>query len=154
MSGIVVLLLRLFLALSLYLFLGFGLWTLWQDLRLTARKVANQKVPAIALEVKSGRQPPSKRTFLKAQVFLGRDPTCDLPLPDPSVSARHALLSFHHSQWWLDDLGSSNGTKLNHDKIRTPTVLTAGDQIQCGHSHILVSMTGDPAFVTNADEEE
>lgn len=153
MSGPIVLLLRLLLALSLYLFLGYGLWLLWRDLSLSAVHVVERKVPAIRLEIRNAKKPMSQRAFSQPQVYLGRDPHCDVPLADPSVSARHALLSFHHGQWWLDDLGSSNGTRLNREIIQTATVLTTGDQIQCGHARILVRLPGAQSLTMGGEEE-
>ena len=143
MSGPVVLVLRVLLALSLYVFLGLALWMLWQDVRQTARNATVRNVPAIRLEIQNREQAISQRAFTQPEVILGRDPGCDVRLADPSVSARHALLSFHHGQWWLDDLGSSNGTRLNHEKVSTATVLASGDEIECGYARVLVSLTGD-----------
>ena len=143
MSGPVVLLLRVLLALSLYAFLGLALWMLWQDVRQTARKATTRSVPAIRLEIQNEEQGISHQAFTQPEVMLGRDPGCDVRLSDPLVSARHALLSFHHGQWWLDDLGSSNGTRLNHEKVCTATVLTTGDEIECGRARVLVSLTGE-----------
>ncbi len=153
MSGPIVLLLRLLLALGLYLFLGLALWMLWQDLRRTARSAADRNVPAIRLEIKDRRKAPAFRAFSRPEVTLGRDPRCDVPLADPLVSARHALLSYHDGQWWLDDLGSSNGTRLNHEKVGTSTVLTTGDEIQCGRARVLIHLAGrDLAPGTNEDD--
>ncbi len=155
MSGPVVLLLRVFLALALYAFLGLALWMLWRDLRQTARNVTARSVPAIRLEIKNRKQGVTYRAFTQPEVILGRGAGCDVPLADPSVSARHALLSFHHGQWWLDDLGSSNGTRLNHEKVSTATVLTTGDEIQCGHARVLISLTGENMPpIPAADDEQ
>lgn len=154
MSGPIVLVLRLLLALSLYLFLGFALWMLWQDLRRTARNASDRRVPPIRLEIRNGKQPGTVRAFSQPQIVIGRDAECDLRLSDPSVSARHALVSFHQGQWWLDDLGSSNGTHLNRDRVETATVLTSGDEIECGRAHVVVSMVGEPLPPAGAADED
>ena len=156
MSGPFVLLLRVLLALALYAFLGLALWMLWQDLRQTARNVTSRSVPAIRLEIQNRKLGVTNRAFSQPEVILGRDPGCDVLLADPSVSARHALLSFHHGQWWLDDLGSSNGTRLNHEKVGTPTVLTTGDEIECGHVRVLIGLTGEsmPPISAGNDEQD
>jgi pSer/pThr/pTyr-binding forkhead associated (FHA) protein len=65
---------------------------------------------------------------------------CDIPLPDETVSARHARLTYHHGQWWLEDLGSTNGTHLNDELLSVPTVLTSGDEIRCGNSRLVVDL--------------
>ena len=53
----------------------------------------------------------------KKQVTIGRDPGNDMPLPMTRVSKVHAALSLKNNQWFIRDLGSSNGTKLNNKKL-------------------------------------
>ena len=52
----------------------------------------------------------------------------------------HARLSFHDGQWWIDDLGSTNGTRLNRERVMGATVLVTGDEIKCGSTRILVKL--------------
>jgi pSer/pThr/pTyr-binding forkhead associated (FHA) protein len=143
MSGPIVLVLRILLALALYLFLGLALWTIWQDLKRTGSQAASQKVRIIRLEVRVKKQPVIYRSFSQPEVTLGRDPVCDVPLDDEAVSARHARLSYHHGQWWVEDLVSTNGTSLNHEKLTTATVLTSGDEIRCGKARLAVNLGGE-----------
>jgi pSer/pThr/pTyr-binding forkhead associated (FHA) protein len=51
---------------------------------------------------------------------------------DPHTSAEHAELRFERGQWWLRDLGSSNGTMLNGEPVRAVLGVRPGDVIQCG----------------------
>ncbi len=83
----------------------------------------------------------SMRYFSQAEITVGRDPGCDIPLLDETVSARHAHLTYHHGQWWLEDLTSTNGTKLNDLRITTPTVITSGDEIRCGSIGLSISLS-------------
>lgn len=68
-------------------------------------------------------------------VILGRDPTCDVVVPSPKVSRRHAVV--HRSAdgtLELGDLGSANGTTVNGAEL-TPGTLRAladGDVIEVG----------------------
>ena len=55
MSGDVVLTLRLLMAAAVYTFLGWALWTIWQDLRQEGQKALGRKVPAIRLEVRNSK---------------------------------------------------------------------------------------------------
>ena len=137
------LLLRLIAAAALYAFLGLALWMMWQELRRTAILAAGQKVPPIRLEIRARSQPSSVRLFAQSEVVLGRDPLSDVPLTDKAVSARHARLSYHHGQWWIDDLGSTNGTRLNHEQLEGATVLTSGDEIKVGSARVLVTLPGE-----------
>jgi pSer/pThr/pTyr-binding forkhead associated (FHA) protein len=140
MSGTLVLVLRLGLALCLYAFLGWGLFTLWRDLQARGLNLAGRRVPSVNLTIQRGHGETTRRVFQLAEITLGRDPACDLPLDDDAISARHARLSYHHGQWWAEDLGSTNGTRLNQALLATPTVITSGDQIECGHTALVVSI--------------
>jgi pSer/pThr/pTyr-binding forkhead associated (FHA) protein len=152
MSGSIVLALRLLLAIALYAFLGGALWMMWHDLRRSSARIANRKVPTIRLEVRSKKRPAVVRAYSQGEILLGRDPLADVPLSDEAVSARHALLSFHHEQWWLDDLGSTNGTRLNGEKLAGPTVLASGDEIKCGQVSVVVKLAARPLRASSPRE--
>lgn len=139
MSAVIVLALRLALAVALYGFLGWALITLWRDMQQTSVRLSTRKVPPIGLTLKNV-QDSVQRSFQQSEVTLGRDPASDVPLNDETVSARHARLSYHHGQWWLEDLGSMNGTLLNAARLTTPTVVTDGDLIECGQAAVRVSL--------------
>ena len=143
MSGPLVLALRLLMAAALYAFLALALWTIWQDLRLQGQNALARKIPAIRLEVRIRKRAPFSRIFNKPEIILGRDPVCDLLLEDETASARHTKLSFHHGHWWIEDLQSTNGTRLNKTRLTTPTVLTAEDEILCGKTKVIINMGGN-----------
>jgi pSer/pThr/pTyr-binding forkhead associated (FHA) protein len=69
---------------------------------------------------------------LKDSITLGRAATCDLALSDTYVSNVHARIFMKDGAWWLEDLGSTNGTYMNRAKVATPTVIGPGDQIRIG----------------------
>jgi pSer/pThr/pTyr-binding forkhead associated (FHA) protein len=128
MSGIVFLSLRILLALALFAFLGYVLWTLWRDLKRQDEILASRRLPPLQVALADG----SQRRFTTPEVVIGRDPACEIALEDPTVSNRHARLSYHHAQWWLEDLQSTNGTSLNGQAVSSPQVVTAGDVVRCG----------------------
>ncbi|MBI2758427.1 MAG: FHA domain-containing protein [Chloroflexi bacterium] len=142
MSGPIVLGLRILLALALYAFLGWTLWTIWQDLKRAGQQATTQKIPAIRLEVQIKNQAVISRTFSQPEIILGRESTCDVLLDDATVSARHAKLNYHHGQWWVEDIGSTNGTTLNDEKLTIATVLATGDEIQCGNARVSINRGG------------
>ncbi len=129
MSGIVVLVLRIILVLSLYGFLGWALYTLWIDMKQQGQMLA-ARTPAILLSSEDGS---IAHRFTKPEVSIGRDPACDCPLEDKTVSTQHARLIYRQNQWWLEDLRSTNGTFLNQEQVSSPIVITTGDQLRCGH---------------------
>src|ERR1017187_5960026 len=59
---------------------------------------------------------------------IGRDAACDLVLPNLSVSRWHAGLKRCGSGWLLDDLGSTNGTRLNGWRGPEPVPVRPGDR--------------------------
>ena len=142
MSGPLVLALRLGMAGFLYAFLAWGLFTIWRDVKERGNLLAERKIPTLNLIVQTHSGETTRRTFVQNEITLGRDPACELSLKDDAVSARHARMSFHHGQWWLEDLGSTNGTRLNQSMLATPTVITTGDQIECGQTAVIVSIGG------------
>jgi hypothetical protein len=154
MSGLLVLVLRILLAVVLYIFLGLTLWMIWQDLKRAGFQAARPKVPVLRLEVRLQDAEPFFRAYSQSEVTLGRDPICELCLDDEAISARHAKFDFHHGQWWIEDLHSTNGTSLNHTKLQTATVLMSGDEIQCGTTLLTVGLnTNAPVSKPIATEE-
>ncbi len=129
MSGPILLVVRLLLAVALYAFLGWVLLTLWRDLKRQEELLAARQAPPITLILEEKGQ---SYTFHKPLVRIGRDLACDFCLDDQTVSSQHALLSFHHNQWWLEDQRSTNGTFLNQAEVNTPVVVTQSDQLQVG----------------------
>jgi adenylate cyclase len=59
---------------------------------------------------------------LHAPLIVGRAPTCDLSVADPTISRRHAELVVDEDQVTLRDLGSSNGTFVNGHKVAAATL--------------------------------
>jgi predicted component of type VI protein secretion system len=66
------------------------------------------------------------------QMVIGRDQELDITLDDASVSRRHALLTPVFSQYFVEDLGSTNGTILNDKRVRKH-ILRDGDNLQIGN---------------------
>lgn len=141
MSGSVVLALRILTALALYSFLGWVLVFMVREVQRQAIVLANRRVPGISIMVTPKDGQGTLRYFHQAEITIGRDPGCDIPLSEDTISARHAHLTFHHSQWWLEDLDSTNGTRLNDNRITIPTVITSGDDIRCGGTRLSISLS-------------
>lgn len=143
MSAPFVLALRVLLAMLLYAFLGWTLLTIWRELHAQGSILAARKIPGIGLAMRVREQVPVQRYFTKPEILLGRDTHCDVSLPDDTVSVRHARLAYHHGQWWLEDLGSTNGTRLNKEIVSIPTVVISGDTIDCGNASLTINMGAD-----------
>jgi hypothetical protein len=63
---------------------------------------------------------------------LGRSRDCEIVLSDPNVSRHHAALRPSGGAWMIEDLGSTNGVKVNGRRIDQPAALTPGDRIELG----------------------
>jgi hypothetical protein len=74
------------------------------------------------------------RTFdLDDELTIGRSPGCGVPMPDDVyTSTLHARLFRHGDQLWVEDLGSTNGTFVNSERISTAVRLGKGDLLQIG----------------------
>ncbi len=131
------------MAASLYVFLVWALYTLWNELRTSQHMLNSKKIPALSVQLLE-IEPESVHQYNLSQLLIGRDPTCDVCLPNELVSAQHARLSFHHNQWWVEDLQSTNGTYLNDERVYTPTVLISGDELRCGKINMKIGF-GDQA---------
>ncbi len=140
MSGIVILILRILATLSLFVFTGWALYLLWHDLKIQGALLSARKVAPLSLSIQAPGQAPKTQHFTQPEIIIGRQPECDCVLSDDTASAHHARLSFHHNQWWVEDLQSTNGTKLNDSRINVPTVIISGDVITCGHTHLTVHL--------------
>jgi pSer/pThr/pTyr-binding forkhead associated (FHA) protein len=143
MIATIVLALRLALAITLFAFLGWAFYTLWQELRQQGIKLSAQKKIGITLHVKIEEGKESVRHFTQSEMVLGRDANCDLSIMDEALSAHHARLTHHHGQWWLEDLNSTNGTFLNHEKVTTPIVIITGDEFKCGNTTFRIRIDDD-----------
>lgn len=73
------------------------------------------------------------------RVRIGRDPHCQISLADDVyVSRHHAFITFEDGNWWIEDLGSKNGTLVNRAHILDRELLNAGDVITIGHTQFRV----------------
>lgn len=64
-------------------------------------------------------------------VVLGRRESCDIVLPDGSISRRHARIEPQRGSWVITDLNSTNGTFVNGERIQAKT-LSSGDSVKLG----------------------
>lgn len=145
MSAVLLLGLRILSALALYSFLGWALYQLWRTLQQQTAFISARKITPLTLTIQTGDDASRSLQFEIGDLCIGRDPDCECRLEDSAISARHARLTYHHNQWWLEDLQSTNGTRLNNDTLLTPTVVVNSDLIQCGQTVLTVNIetTGD-----------
>jgi len=139
MSGILLLVIRFVMAFALYAFLFWAVFTLWRDLKRQKDLIGTRKIPELTITEKIEDQTRSY-SFSVPELVVGRDQTCDLVLDANTVSAEHARLSYHQQNWWIEDLGSRNGTLLNLDRVSTAAILVSGDELQLGEVLLVISI--------------
>ena len=123
--------LRLFTTAVLYTFLGLALYIIWRDLKQTGRSAVAHHLRVLSIPQDS---PLAEGDELPLQpvTYLGRDPACTIVIQDDAASGRHARLHQENGIWWLEDLGSRNGTMLNDLPLVRQISLTEGDVIGIG----------------------
>ena len=139
MSSILVFALRILLVLLSYTFMGWMIYTIFNDLKMNSSHKTKQTIPPIILEAQIDDSK-SKRRFRQIEIILGRDPSVDFPLNDETISLKHCKISYHNKQWWIEDLDSTNGTYLNNEPVRTETIITSRDQLHLGKVEILITI--------------
>jgi pSer/pThr/pTyr-binding forkhead associated (FHA) protein len=84
--------------------------------------------------VENGRKSAFSITFDAPMIVIGRGEGCDVRLPDPSVSHRHATIRQRGSEYLLIDEGSTNGTFMGTVKLgaHAPRILRHGDLARIG----------------------
>ncbi len=134
-SAALILSLRMGLLVLLYLFIGAVFWLIWRDLRATVQRVEQPRraLARLVVEDGGGSQLHAGESFNVLPVTaVGRDLSNTIVLSDAAISGEHCLLSLRDGQWWLEDLGSRNGTYLNGVRVMRPLSVSPGDQIALG----------------------
>jgi hypothetical protein len=86
------------------------------------------------LIVRSGPNPGTVFDVTKEVTMLGRDVTNDVPLGDAEISRQHARLTRTPGGMVLEDLGSTNGSFVNGDRLTSPRLLQPGDILGFGEN--------------------
>jgi pSer/pThr/pTyr-binding forkhead associated (FHA) protein len=84
-----------------------------------------------------------ERFMIGRDLTIGRDPSCDIVIPDRQVSRFHARLIPGPNGVKMEDLGSKNGTYINGKKLEDPQYLQDGDLIQVALVQSFVFLSSD-----------
>jgi len=71
---------------------------------------------------------------LTGAVQVGRSPSCQIPLTDTFASSIHARLFARDGSWFVEDLGSTNGTYVNERRVTAPAEIKVGDRVRVGRT--------------------
>jgi predicted component of type VI protein secretion system len=72
------------------------------------------------------------------QLIIGRDASNGVAINDAEISRKHSRLSFQGGKYVLEDLGSTNGTFVNGQRLAGPVVLKPGDVVSLGEQIVLM----------------
>ena len=132
---------RLLFLLLLYLFLARLIRALLRDLRAAAREPAERPGRLVVLQSPSG-EPAVGRSFgLDVITPLGRDVNNAIVIDDPFASSEHAVLTYRGRSWYLEDLGSTNGSYVNGQPIEGMAAVGYGDELQIGQVRFRLDRT-------------
>jgi len=126
--------LRLLSTAILYTFLGLAFYIIWRDLKQAGPQPAPPPLHRLRVIAPAENLSLAANDILPLQpmTLLGRNADSTIPLADSAASGQHARLSHENGTWWIEDLGSRNGTLLNDLPLSKPTSLTDGDIIGIG----------------------
>ena len=98
------------------------------------------------LIMRTGPTPGATFNLEGDQIDIGRDSTNEITINDAEISRRHARLTFQGGKYVLEDLGSTNGTFVNGQRLAGPRVLKAGEVVSFGEQIVMVfeAMHFDP----------
>jgi pSer/pThr/pTyr-binding forkhead associated (FHA) protein len=82
--------------------------------------------------VTEGSSAGERADLLNGPVLIGRGTDAAIRLDDDYVSTRHARIAASGDQWFVEDLGSTNGTYVGTVRITQPTTITIGTQVRIG----------------------
>ncbi len=99
--------------------------------RPAVKKKAPRGTPS-ALHVVSGPNQGQSVPLGDAPILLGRGTDAAIRLDDDYVSTRHARFATNGEQWFVEDLGSTNGTYIGSQRITTPMPIGLGIQVRLG----------------------
>ena len=92
-----------------------------------------------ALIVRMNGQPDELFAIVSAETLIGRAPSCDLQIPDESMSREHAVVLADGEAHMLEDLQSTNGIKVNGKRVRS-VELSHGDEIEIGQTRLVFTL--------------
>jgi hypothetical protein len=137
----IILALRIAVVFLLYLFVYQVVRVIVRELRTAGadQTVASQYGSLVVTNPGQSGLAPGKRFPLGPVNTIGRSMDNDIPLNDNFLSSEHAMLQWDGQAWTVEDLESTNGTRLNGQDVVQPTSLDYGDTIQVGHIDLKLS---------------
>ncbi len=98
------------------------------------------------LTMRSGPNPGTVYALDGDLISIGRDSSNEITVNDAEISRRHSRLSFQGGKYVLEDMGSTNGTFVNGQRLTGPRVLKSGEVVSLGEQIVFVyeAVLSDP----------
>lgn len=102
--------------------------------------------PLYQFVMRSGPTPGATFSLDGDQIVIGRDSSSGIAINDAEVSRKHARLNFNGGKYVIEDLGSTNGTFVNGQRLVSAVVLKSGDVVSLGEQIVLMyeALSSDP----------
>ena len=96
--------------------------------------------------MRSGPTPGATFSLEGDQLTIGRDSSSGVAINDAEISRKHARLTFQGGKYVIEDLGSTNGTFVNGQRLVSAVVLKSGDVVSFGEQIVLMyeALSSDP----------
>ncbi len=120
----------------LYLFLALLARGLFRDLRGATARSGRAPGVLVVMAAPAGLPAVGTRLELEAISPIGRDAGNLIVVDDPFASTHHARLTFRGRVWYVEDLGSTNGTLLNGRPVEGAVPMGMGDEITIGQTRL------------------
>ncbi|MFM1846944.1 MAG: hypothetical protein RL417_418 [Pseudomonadota bacterium] len=127
------------------------------------RQAYTTGAPVFPAVVVRGSQPMVMSFPADQPIYIGRSKQCALRLDSADISARHARMGYENGEFWIEDLGSTNGTFVNNQQISGRMNVDAGTAIVLGREISILGVDSEeqigrlvqaPSVVTRRPEPE
>ncbi len=130
----------------IYLFIFSVIRLVYLDVKKMNRFEANSATDSACASLKSVKSkveiehPLKNRYSIYDEAVIGRSKSCDIVIPESFISAKHIHIWYEDGEWYLEDLGSRNGTAVNGQRIRDVVILDPEDEISLGGLNFVFEM--------------
>jgi pSer/pThr/pTyr-binding forkhead associated (FHA) protein len=105
----------------------------------TTKPVKKKKGQPGSVTIADGPQAGVGATLTSEPVVIGRGSDCQIRLDDDYSSTRHARVFQSEGEWWVEDLGSTNGTYLDGQRVTRPVPAEIGGSIRIGRTTLNIA---------------